>query len=144
MAKLGANANSPAKTSPRNMVLLLWICSSQYSCRCAAVVSEVLRTWGGFRRAPLPWRRRTRRLPLKVNRDALPLRITVEHSLERVLAAHAALLVAAVRLPRELAETLVDLHPAGLDRVRVVDGFADVARPHVRRQTVVAVVRHRS
>src|SRR5437762_11594344 len=118
-----------------------------------------LRTWGESfrkRRGTRPtyvgrvppsagaMRRRTRRhsSPLQIDRDALPLRITVEHALERVLASHAALLVPAVRLTGELAEALIDLHPAGFDRVRGVDRFGDVARPHVRREPVMTVVRH--
>src|SRR5438132_11183467 len=80
--------------------------------------------------------------PLEIDRDALPLRVTVEHSLERIFAPHSALLEASVRLAGELTESLVNLHPARLDRMRGVERLADVARPHVRSEAVMAVVRH--
>src|SRR5215510_1565624 len=121
---LGARASKPAKTSPRTMTVLLW-----------TVVA-----------VPMPslfWLRlRTRCSPLQIDRHALPLRITVEHAFERILAAHAALLISAVGLTRKLSEALIDLNPAGLDRMRRIDCLADVTRPHVRRETIMAVVRH--
>src|SRR2546427_9969018 len=80
--------------------------------------------------------------PLQVDGHALPLRVTVQHPLERVLAAHAALLEAAVRLTGKLTEALIDLHPARFDRVRGVERLADVARPDVRGEAIVTIVRH--
>ena len=56
--------------------------------------------------------RRSRGSPLEIDGDVLPLGVAVEHPLERVLAADAALLVAAVGLTRKLTEPLVDLDPA--------------------------------
>src|SRR6185503_12906731 len=143
MARLGAIASNPTKTIPRNIDLLLWTFPSQYLCRVhAAVVSEADRMWPTYGAGVWPSDGEatadpaSRASPLQIDGNALPLRITVEHSFERVLAAHPALLEAAVRLTWELAEPLVDLYPAGLDRVRGVDGLADVSRPHVGGEAV--------
>src|SRR5215470_4116479 len=62
---------------------------------------------------------------------ALSLREAVEHAFQRLLAANARLLDAAIRLPWELAESLVHLHPAGLDCVCGAERAADVMRPHI-------------
>src|SRR6516225_2646583 len=53
----------------------------------------------------------------QVDRDVLPLRVTLQHAVERELAADAAFFVAAVGVTRALAQTLVDLNPTSLDRV---------------------------
>ena len=55
-------------------------------------------------------------LPRQIDRDILPLRVALEHAFEGELAADAALLVAAVGVTGALAETLVDLDPAGFER----------------------------
>src|SRR6266508_2143675 len=54
----------------------------------------------------------------QVDGHALDLREALQHPFERELPADAALLEAAVRLPRQLTGALVDLDPARLDRVR--------------------------
>src|SRR4026207_2059886 len=74
--------------------------------------------------------------------DVLPLGVAVEHPLERVLAADAALLVAAVGLSRKLTESLIDLDPSESDRGRGANRLAEIPRPDVRRQPIMAVVRH--
>ena len=55
---------------------------------------------------------------IHVDGDVLALGEAVEHAFEGEFAADAALLVAAVGVARLLAETLVNLHPAGFDGVR--------------------------
>src|SRR5262245_16204178 len=67
----------------------------------------------------------------QVDRDVLPLRVAVEHPFERELAADAAFFVATIGVTRTLAETLVDLDPAGLYRVRSAKCAANVVRPDV-------------
>src|SRR5688572_31180848 len=84
----------------------------------------------------------TAMLPEEVDGDVLPLGVAVEHPLERILAADAALLVAAVGLSRKLTQSLVDLNPSGFDRVRGANRLAEIPRPDVRRQPIMAVVRH--
>src|SRR5262245_11472069 len=54
----------------------------------------------------------------QVDRDLLSLRVAIEHPFERELAADAAFFVATIRVTRTLTETLVDLNPASLYRVR--------------------------
>src|SRR6185312_16923550 len=78
----------------------------------------------------------------QVHRHALPLRESVEHALQRELAAQAGLLVAAVGHAGGLAAALVDLDPAGLDGVRGAQALADVMGPDVGGEAVVAVVGH--
>src|SRR6516164_7142762 len=53
----------------------------------------------------------------QVDRDVLPLRVTLQHAFEQEFAADAAFFVAAVGVTRALAQTLVDLNPTSLDRV---------------------------
>src|SRR5205809_420326 len=77
-----------------------------------------------------------------VDGHALALSGFLEHALERVLATKTALLVAAIWLPDDLPEALIDLHEAGVDRVRGADRLGDVAAPHVRGEPEVRVVRH--
>src|SRR6185503_19020199 len=84
----------------------------------------------------------TPRLVTQIDRHALALREALEHSLERVLAPQPALFEPAVRLAHDLAETLIDLDPACVDRVRGTKRAADVLAPDVRREAVVGVVRH--
>src|SRR2546425_4487983 len=79
---------------------------------------------------------------VEVDRHALALCEPFKHALERVLAAEPALFEPAVWLPQDLTDALIHLHPARVDRVRGPKGFTDVARPHVRREPVVGVVRH--
>src|SRR3990170_7191819 len=79
---------------------------------------------------------------VEVHRYVLALGEAVEHALERELAADAALLVAAVGHARHLAQALVDLYPARFDGMRGPQPRADVVRPDIGREPVVAVVGH--
>src|SRR5262245_49155151 len=79
---------------------------------------------------------------LKVDSHALALRVAVEHALERVLAADAALLVATVRLAWKLSQPLIDLHPTRLDRMRCTQSLGEIVRPHVCGEPVMAVIGH--
>ena len=76
----------------------------------------------------------------QVDRDVLPLRVALEHPFERELAADAAFFVATIGVTRTLAETLVDLDPSGLYRVRSAQCAANVVRPDVGGEPVVAIV----
>ena len=78
----------------------------------------------------------------QIDRDILPLRVALEHAFEGELAADAAFFVTAVGVTRALTETLVDLNPAGLDRVRGAQSPADVMGPDVGGEPIVAVIRH--
>src|SRR5579875_808152 len=78
----------------------------------------------------------------QIDGDVLSLREAVEHSLQGELAADAALFVAAIGVAGRLPETLIDLHPAGLDGVRSPERPADVMRPHIGGKAVMGVVRH--
>src|SRR3984893_16228500 len=78
----------------------------------------------------------------EVHRHALALGEAVEHALERELAADAALLVAAVGHAGHLAAALVDLHPARFDGVRGPEAGADIVRPDIGGEAVMAVVGH--
>jgi hypothetical protein len=78
----------------------------------------------------------------QVDCDVLPLRVALEHPFERELATDAAFFVTAVGMVGALPEALVDLDPAGLDRVRRAEGPTDVMRPHIGGEAVVAGVRH--
>src|SRR3954464_12811331 len=78
----------------------------------------------------------------EVDGDALPLGEAVEHAFEGELAADAALLVAAVRHAGRLAAALVDLHPAGFDGMSGAQRLADVVRPDISGEAVMAVVGH--
>src|SRR6202011_1778363 len=73
---------------------------------------------------------------------ALALGEAVEHALERELAAEARLLVAAVGHARRLAAALVDLDPARFDGVRGTQALADIVRPDIGREAIVALVGH--
>src|SRR6516164_7838904 len=78
----------------------------------------------------------------QVDRDILPLRVALQHALERKLTADTAFFVAAVGVTGTLAETLVDLDPAGLDRVYSAECPANVVRPDVGSEPVVTIVCH--
>src|SRR6516165_3415030 len=62
----------------------------------------------------------------QVDRDVLPLRVTLQHAFEREFAADAAFFVAAVGVTRALAQTLVDLNPTSLDCVSRTQCPADI------------------
>src|SRR5262249_1557790 len=64
------------------------------------------------------------------------------HALERKLTTDTAFFVAAVGVTGTLAETLVDLDPAGLDRVCSAECPANVVRPDVGSEPVVTIVGH--
>ena len=81
--------------------------------RSSPVVGRRVRVGAPCRRS---FRSGTRRV--QVDRHVLSLREAVEHPFQRELPADAALLVAAIGMARLLAQSLVHLHPAGLDRVR--------------------------
>src|SRR5262245_45996699 len=112
---LGARASTPAKTSPRTMTVLLVDRLSHYLCRRFWLRLHVLAQ--GFSKRLQPKAFSPETSPLQIDRHALPLRITVEHSFERILAADATLFVPTVGLTRKLSKSLVDLYPAGLDLV---------------------------
>ena len=76
----------------------------------------------------------------QVDRDVLPLRVALEHPFERELAADAAFFVATIGVTGTLAETLVYLDPSGLYRVRSAQCAANVVRPDVGGEPVVAIV----
>src|SRR5262245_32723704 len=78
----------------------------------------------------------------KIDRHALPLREAVQHAFEREFAADAALLVSAVTHAGCLTAPLVNLNPAGFDRVRGPQAFADVMGPNIRGEAVVTVIGH--
>src|SRR6185312_2542992 len=79
---------------------------------------------------------------IEVHCHVFALGVTVEHAFERELASDAALLVAAIGMARHLPEPLIDLHPAGLDRVRGAQAAADLMRPDIGGETVMAVIGH--
>jgi hypothetical protein len=73
----------------------------------------------------------------QVDRDILPLRVTLQHPFEREFAADAAFFVTTLGVTGPLAETLVDLNPTSLDRVRRAQRPTDIVRPndpHGQRQ----------
>src|SRR5262249_26405116 len=78
----------------------------------------------------------------QVDCDVLPLRVALQHALERKLTADAAFFVAAVGVTGTLAQTLVDLDPAGFDRVCSAECPANVVRPDVGSEPVVTIVCH--
>src|SRR6516164_8763333 len=78
----------------------------------------------------------------QVDRDVLPLRVALQHALERKLTTDTAFFVAAVGVTGTLAQPLVDLDPAGLDRVCSAECPADVVRPDVGGEPVVTIVGH--
>src|SRR5262249_29351431 len=78
----------------------------------------------------------------QVDRDVLPLRVALEHAFERELAADAAFFVTAVGVTWALTEALVHLNPTSLDRVCRAQSPADVMRPDVGGEPVMAVIRH--
>src|SRR6516164_264496 len=78
----------------------------------------------------------------QVDCDVLPLRVALQHALERKLAANTAFLVATVRVTRTLTKPLVDLNPAGLDRVSSPECPSNVVRPDVGGEPVMAVISH--
>src|SRR5262249_56379725 len=69
-------------------------------------------------------------------------RIALELSLKRDLATGAVSFETAVGVTGSLAEALVDLDPAGLDRVRGAKCAPDVMGPDVGSKPIVAIVRH--
>jgi hypothetical protein len=69
----------------------------------------------------------------QVDRDVLPLRVTLQHAFEREFAADAAW---------ALAQTLVHLNPTSLDRVRRAQRSAEVVRPNLGGEPIMAVVGH--
>src|SRR5215831_2368666 len=97
--------------------------------------------------APVTRKRSSRTVSLpksapKVDRHALGLREALQHPLERKLAPDSTLFEATIGLAGELADPLVDLHPAGVDRVGGAQRLRHVAAPDIRSQAVVAVIRH--
>src|SRR5438034_11022667 len=78
----------------------------------------------------------------QVDRDVLPLRVVLEHAFEGELAADAAFFVTAVRVTWALTEALVHLNPTSLDRVCRSQSPAEVVRPDVGGEPVMAVIRH--
>src|SRR5437867_3016115 len=78
----------------------------------------------------------------QVDRDVLPLRVALEHAFEGELAADAAFFVTAVGMTWALTEALVHLNPTSLDRVCRAQSPADVMRPDVGGEPVMAVIRH--
>src|SRR5262249_40065308 len=78
----------------------------------------------------------------QVDCDVLPLRVALQHALERNLTTDTAFFVATVGVTGTLAETLVDLDPAGLDRVCGAECPANVVRPDVGCEPVVTIVCH--
>src|SRR5260370_16740772 len=78
----------------------------------------------------------------QVDRDVLPLRVALEHAFEGELAADAAFFVTAVGATWALTEALVHLNPTSLDRVCRAQSPADVMRPDVGGEPVMAVIRH--
>src|SRR5262252_1604888 len=78
----------------------------------------------------------------QVDRDVLPLRVALEHAFEGELTADAAFFVTAVGMTWTLTEALVHLNPTSLDRVCRAQSPADVMRPDVGGEPVMAVVRH--
>jgi hypothetical protein len=77
-----------------------------------------------------------------VDCDVLPLRVALEHAFEGELATNTAFFLAAIGVTRALTEALVDLDPAGLDRVRGSKGAADVTRPDIGGEPVMALIGH--
>src|SRR5436190_13484393 len=103
MAMLGANASKPAKRSPRTMISS-WATILRSTCagffcwlrlrlRAAGVGLQDVKSLAEVFAEPLSPSREPKDSPLQIDRDALPLRITVEHAFERVLAADTTLLV---------------------------------------------------
>src|SRR5215469_14605652 len=78
----------------------------------------------------------------QVDRDVLPLRVALEHAFEGELTADAAFFVTAVGMTWALTEALVHLNPTSLDCVCRAQSPADVMRPDVGGEPVMAVVRH--
>src|SRR5438067_10026499 len=78
----------------------------------------------------------------QADRDVLPLRVALEHAFEGELAADAAFFVTAVRVTWALTEALVHLNPTSLDRVCRAQSPAEVMRPDVGGEPVMAVIRH--
>src|SRR6516164_2184991 len=78
----------------------------------------------------------------QVDRDVLPLRVALEHAFEGELTADAAFFVTAVGMTWALTEALVHLNPASLDCVCRAQSPADVMRPDVGGEPVMAVIRH--
>src|SRR5947209_7909916 len=107
-----------------------------------SISGAFLAFWGGHPQIEQTPPRATRRSDREIDRHVLALGEAVEHALERKFATDSALLVAAVGHAGELAEALVDLHPARFDGVRGAQTAADVVRPDIGRESVVAVVGH--
>src|SRR3954465_12555558 len=78
----------------------------------------------------------------QIDRNVLYLRKAFQHRIERKLAAEPALLVAAIGVAGELTASLVDLHPPGFDVPRRTQGPADIVRPDISGETVMAVICH--
>src|SRR5262252_1506432 len=78
----------------------------------------------------------------QVDRDVLPMRVALEHAFQGELAADAAFFVTAVGMTWTLTEALVHLNPTSLDRVCRAQSPADVMRPDVGGEPVMAVIRH--
>jgi len=78
----------------------------------------------------------------QVDRDVFPLRVAFEHAFEGEFPTNAAFFVTAIGVTGALTEALVDLNPAGFDRMCRAKCPADVMRPDVGGKAVVAVIRH--
>src|SRR5215510_13063033 len=78
----------------------------------------------------------------QIDRDVLPMRVALEHAFEGELAADATFFVTAVGMTWALTEALVHLNATSLDRVCRAQSPADVMRPDVGGEPVMAVIRH--
>src|SRR3954462_7767791 len=78
----------------------------------------------------------------QIDRNVLYLRKAFQHRVERKLAPEPALFVAAIGVAGKLPRPLVNLDPPGFDVSRRAQRPADIVRPDVRGQTVMAVVCH--
>src|ERR1700759_3533887 len=107
-----------------------------------SISGAFLAFWGGHPQIEESPPRATCRSDREIDRHVLALGEAVEHALERKFATDSALLVAAVRHAGKLAEALIDLHPPRLDGVRGPQAAADVMRPDIGRESVMAVVGH--
>src|SRR5260221_14381571 len=78
----------------------------------------------------------------RIDRDFLLLRVALERAFQQDPAANSFFFLTAVGVTRALTEALVHLNPTSLDRVRRAQSPADVMRPDVGGEPVMAVIRH--